>query len=255
MPDQLRKTQTDFFSYLLDKADGAPDFIIDDDKVGAASRLNIYYNAYRMSLSAALADNFERLKAYIGDEQFERVALGYIDKNPSKLRNLRYYGASFPAFLEQHFPGDGDLAELAQFDWHIRSAFDAADAQTLNVERIGVLGDGWVTHALALHPTATIMTMKYNTMALWLALEKSADPPPSERLKTETSVLIWRKELQPHFRSLSDQEANALAIIVNGCSFEKLAASLVEIQDEEQAIQSLGEWLRTWLTDGLLTEL
>ena len=66
--------QARFLAGVIDDAADAELFIVDDNHVGARKRLDIYRHNYRASLTGVLTDHFARLFAYLGDEQFGRVA-------------------------------------------------------------------------------------------------------------------------------------------------------------------------------------
>ena len=116
MPEALREMQRRFPAGIVSDDADAEDLIVVYGFFCARRRLDIYRNNYRASLTGVLADHYERLHAYLGDEQFDNVAQAYVTVHPSTTRNLRYYGEALPAFLAKHFPDDGELAELAALD-------------------------------------------------------------------------------------------------------------------------------------------
>lgn len=252
MADPLRAVQARFLAGVIGGDADAEALIVDDNRVGAAKRLDIYRNNYRSSLKEVLADHFERLHAYLGDEQFDNVVEAYVGTHPSGVRNLRYYGAAFPAFLAQHYPGDGELAELADLDWAMRHAFDAADAPPLDAAQVGALGDAWVARRLTLHPSARLLTGDHNVAALWSALDGGEEPPEPERLAQATRLLVWRRDLRASFRSLPDDEAEALVLLATGCSFAELSGHAIERLGEVGAMEMLAAWLARWLADEVL---
>ena len=254
MADVLRDEQVMFFDYLLNESDRALNLIIDDEKVGAKQRMDIYHNAYRLSLKGVIGDNYERFKHYVGDAQFDQIAAAYIGEYPSKQRNIRYYGEHLPAFLAKAFPDDTYVAELADLDWKLRAAFDGPEAAILDGTRITELGERWIDAKLRLHPTSSFVTANHNIVALWTAIENDQEVPKAEKLGAQIPILVWRKELQPHFRSRTSAEAAALQYIETGHSFSKLSEFLMESMGEEDALQNLSQWLSTWIADGLLVE-
>lgn len=248
MSEALRTLQQRFLAGVTTDDADAEALIVDDPRVGATKRLGIYRNNYRASLTGVLADHFERLHAYLGDEQFDTIALAYLAAHPSTTRNLRYYGDMLPGFLTQHFPNDAELAEIAALDWALRHAFDAADAVPLDAERVGALGDGWIEAPLALHPSARLLPMHHNSAAIWSALS-AAEPPPKVASLT---VLVWRNGLQPQFRSLTAEEAETFAAIEAGANFAGVSARMIEVLGEAAAMETLAAWLGQWLADCVL---
>ncbi len=252
MPEALRAVQQRFLAAIVGGDAGGEALIVDDDRVGAARRIDIYRNNYRASLTGVLADHFERLHAYLGDEQFDTIAGAYLAAHPSTTRNLRYYGGEFPAFLAQHFPDDGELAELARLDWALRGAFDASDVPPLDAAAVGDLGDAWIERRLMLHPSAQRIAVRFNVAALWSALDAEEAPPEPAAFAAPVELLVWRKGQQPSFRTLSEGEADALARLACGASFTDLSAHVIARVGEAAAMEDLAAWLGQWLADGLL---
>jgi len=252
MPEALRETQRRFLAAIVSGDAEAEVLIVDDARVGASRRLGIYRNNYRTSLTGVLADHFERVLAYLGDEQFDPVASAYLDAYPSTTRNLRYYGEKLPAFLARHFPNDAELSEIAALDWALRHAFDAADTPPLDAARVGALGDGWIEAGLALHPSVRLLDMRHNSAAIWSALSAEDAPPAVTPVDPPITVLVWRDGLQPRFRSLPADEADAFATIEAGASFTGLSARIIGLLGEAAAMASLAAWLGQWLADGVL---
>jgi len=252
MPDTLAEVQRRFLAGIIEGDGGAEALIVDDNRVGAQKRLDIYRNNYRSSLTGVLADHFERLHAWLGDEQFDNVADAYVTLNPSATRNLRYYGAGFSDFLAQHYPDDAELAELARIDWALRAAFDALDVPLLDAAAVSELGDAWIGRRLALHPSTTLLVVRCNVAALWSALDAEEEPPEPVELPEPLTLLVWRNGQQPNFRSLSDIEASALLLLEKGASFTDLSAAVIERIGEAAAMEELAVWLGQWLADGVL---
>lgn len=243
--------QARFLTGVIDGAAVAEALIVDDDVVGARQRLDIYRHNYRASLTGVLADHFARLLAYLGDEQFGRVARAYVAAHRSSTRNLRYYAGEFAAFLAQNFPEDGELAELAMLDGALRAAFDAADVAALDAARVGALGDGWIDRALSLHPSVRLLDFRYNSAAIWSALDGDREPPPVTQLPGRVRLLIWRCGQQPSFRSLPMDEGAALDQLAAGCSFTALCARTIAVAGD-RAAATAADWLGIWLADGIL---
>ena len=252
MAERLRDMQALFLAGVMRGERGGERLIIDDNRVGAARRMDIYRNNYRASLAGVLADHYERLNAYLGEEQFGRLADAFIAAHPSTLRNLRYYGAEFTAFLSDRYSQHGELAELAALDWALRDAFDAPDTAALDGAAVGAMGDMWIERPLMLVPSGRLLPVRYNVAAIWNALDAGAEPPDAAPRPAPETLLVWRQGTQPQFRTLSDDEAAALALVDAGCSFTALSAAMLARLSEAAAMRALGEWLGRWLADGLL---
>ena len=77
-----------------------------------------------------MSTDFEALIAVLGEEEFRSAARAYVEATPSAFRNVRWYGGKLAAFLRQTQPWRDKpwLADLAEFEWTLTLAFDAADA-------------------------------------------------------------------------------------------------------------------------------
>lgn len=252
MAEALRDVQARFLAGVMSGDAEAEALIVDDNRVGAARRLDIYRNNYRASLRDVLADHFERVHAWLGDDQFDNLADAYVTAHPSRTRNLRYYGGEFPGFLAHHYPADGELAELAALDWALRSAFDAADAAPLDAAAVGALGDGWIDRRLMLHPSAQLLAQRHNSRAIWSALDAGETPPDAAPLSAPVTLLVWRLGTPSQFRTLSEEEARALALLGAGASFTDLSVDALGRLGEAGAMEALAAWLGRWLADELL---
>lgn len=252
----LEALQAAFARHLLNEPSDFPGAVAEGGRIGIERRLAIYHNAYRARLVEALKDSFGHTLVYLGDDNFEAAARGYLAEHPSTHPNLRWFGAAFADWLRAAAPGDPDIGELAALDWALRRAFDGADATVLGTAELAALPpEAWAHVGLLWHPTCQRLQLAHNTLAIWSALDRDEAPPEAERLAQPTELLVWRLGLQPHFRSLGTMEAQAIDALRNGASFaatcEQLAAAFPEVEVAPEA----GALLRRWVEDGLLSGL
>lgn len=224
--------------------------------IATEHRLRIYHHAYRMRLVDTLRDSFGHTLRYLGDDWFNEAALEHVEAHPSAHPNLRWYGADFPASLQARHPGDPDIAELATLDWALRGAFDGPDAPALTLADLGsVAAEAWARLVLVLHPTTARRRLQHNTLAIWHAIDQDQAPPAAERLSEPTELLVWRRELSPHFRSVGALEARALDMVLDGIGFSAVCECLAaEFPAADLAVEA-GALLRRWVDDGLLSAL
>jgi Putative DNA-binding domain len=229
--------------------------------LSCAERLSIYSNAYRIRLHDALSEAYDKTHRYLGDELFDAAANGYVEQNPSQWSNLRWYGASFPAFLQHYLPEHPVVAELAAFEWALSLAFDAEDQAILPLSALAQVQEHeWESIGFECHASVRFLPLHSNCVAIWLALADTNDtneaeqpgtaPPDPDWKELAQPWLIWRKNLQPHFRCLSQAENMALCKLQTGQSFAEVCA-MVAANEPESAAQ-IGHWLQTWLTDEVL---
>ncbi|HQS99137.1 MAG: hypothetical protein B7Y26_11780 [Hydrogenophilales bacterium 16-64-46] len=247
----LVEVQRDLHDYLLDVGDAVLPRIRSGGRINVAQRLGIYHNAYRVRLADTLRDTYEKTWSYLGDTRFDACARAYIDAHPPRHRSLRDYGAQFPDWLDAQFPADRDIAELARMDWLLRQAFDGPDAAALGIESLAPLAaEQWETLILHPLPTLALLPLQFNTPAIWTALERGETPPVAQRLDDAAGLCIWRREWQPHFRTIEAQEFAALQALRQGMRFADVCQSLAAGCDDAQG--RLAQYLHTWFADGLI---
>lgn len=255
-PTGLRAVQVAFHDHLLDLPSDIAQQVVEGGKIGVDHRLHIYHNAYRMRLLECLQDSFGKTWTYLGDSAFESAALAFIAATTSAYRNLRWYGDAFPRWLAESFPEDGDIAELADIDWQLRRAFDGPNAAPLPpADLAGLAAEDWETVGFRFAPTLSLLPIRYNSVGIWHALDAEQLPPSAALLEEPVWLLIWRKEWQPHFRTIRTVEHAALTQLLEGASFADVCADLSrQFSDEEVAAvasQSLAAWLQDEMIVGL----
>ena len=254
----LAGIQDEFQRYVLegDRARPAISDLI-EQRVGlpARERLAIYYDAYRIRLKDALAEAFDRTYGYVGDDMFAELCRGYIDAHPSQFRNLRWFGDQFSAFAAHELADHPVVAELAAFEWALGLAFDAEDAAILRAEDLqGLDVSAWERIGFIAHPSVQLLPLHWNAPAIWLALGKEETPPDASSSNEPVTWLIWRKELQPHFRSLDRFEAGALRGLMAGRSFAEVCAEASDsaTPDDNDVTSRIATWLHTWINESIL---
>lgn len=252
MSFSVLSTQLSFQQHMLGHGDATP--LLAGSAERRALGLAIYANAYRQRLVDALADTFAKTHAVLGDEAFEAAALAFISGHPPTHQNLREFGAGFTEHLRATLPEQPQAAELAQLDRALRRAFDGADSAVLGATELGAVPpEAWGSLTLTPVPTALLLRFEHNTVAVWQAIDDDDHaPPPAQRGDMAVDWLIWRKELQPHFRSLVPAEAALLRAMLAGASFAE-ACEQAAGESEDDITPLIGQCLRVWVDDGVLS--
>jgi len=259
MENSLANLQAQFQALLLDQSSVFTAAVQPGPGMGVEKRLAIYHHAYRARLVETLQDSYGHTAAYLGEDWFEREAQAFSVAHPSQQPSLRWFGQDFPAWLAARHPADLDIAELATLDWALRGAFDAADAPVLQMSDLAALpAEAWATLGFVLPPSCQRLTLRHNTLTIWQAIDQDEAPPPAEALTQDLALLVWRRGLQPHFRSLGALEAAALDGLQAGLGFaavcERLAAQFPEADIASEAGALLHRWVEEELLSTLRTE-
>lgn len=255
---RLTDWQRELQTYLLNP-DAQPNPALEASLLGssalsAGQGLAIYHNAYRSRLLETLRGDYPAVHQWLGDAEFDALALAYLRKHPSQHFSLRWLGAQLADFIDTYLVAEQaePLSELARLEWAFTLAFDAPEGQPLSLTHIADLpADDWPALQVGLLPSVQWQPCRFNSLAIWQAC-KEESPFPGSRMLAEAEVcLIWREQLITRFRSLALAEADALAgMTKRGWNFAELCLQLS--QQSAQAPLQAATWLRQWLSDGLL---
>ncbi len=177
----------------------AADFISASASMTPEQALGVYRASVRESLVAALQAIYPALMRGMGEAPFRRLAVDYVAQAPSRSTSLDDYGASFPAFVQQHpaltdYPYLGDLARL---DWAWHRVFHAADHTPIPAARLAEL----VQHdsdALRLHlsPRAALITSDWPLYDIWRMNRALTSEREMNLHSHAQSCLVWRQGLE-----------------------------------------------------------
>lgn len=222
----------------------------------AQTRLGVYSDAYRIRLSEALATSYPRLREWLGADTFAAVARAYIATHPSTYRSIRWFGAALPACLELSHASEPWLADLAEWEWALAAAFDAADAESMTMERLAAVApEDWPGLRLEFAPSLQVLALDTNAPLLFRALAEGSTPPEPERLPRAQAWAIWRQDLTPRYRSLDEPEQLALELARGGAPFAAVCESLAGTLAVDEIPLRAASMLKQWIVDGFVTSL
>lgn len=255
---RLRNIEALFQSHILHGDTGIRAQVLGTDKVSADVRLGIYANGYRLRLIEALDTDYPGLHTLAGDEAFDRMCRAYIDAHPSPFRSLRWFGHRFAEFLRTTEPYSAYpvFAEMAEFEWALSEAFDAADSQPrAAADMAAVPPDAWPALRFAAHDSLRRLDLRWNVPPVWKAVDAGDTPPKLDESAHPVAWLVWRQDLVTRYRSLDVDEAWALDALMRGENFAALCEGLTEWIDAQHVATHAATLLKRWLNDGLIRQL
>lgn len=220
---------------------------------GGPPRIDIYRNAFIARLTAALKENFPVLHRVLGDVAFSELAADFIEARPSRTPSIRWFGAELSEFLAQHLDlvPHPALVDLARMEWALCTAFDAFDADRVEVSDLLALNPAnWPALCFQPHPSLRLIQLGWAVEPLWSALsvDENAATEPPEAL--DHPLLVWRRDMQTQWRSVAAFEARILAACIAGQPFAALCA-LAADEVGERAAEEVAGYLRAWVEAGL----
>ena len=254
----LADLQARFIDYLSGRSEQIASAVAEQGNIDAATRLNIYRNAYHIRLQQALETDHEMLGLYLGDDLFEVMANGYIEAHPSNFTSLRHFGDRLPDYLAhtEPFSEHAIISELALFERRLLDVFDAADAARLPLSALSEIPpDNWPGMTLRFHPGTRLFKAGWNSIECWKAL-KAGQAPPDAHPQAHAHWMLWRgTDLLSGFRPLDANEYRLLALAIGGDSFAVMCESLLSRHAEERIGAICLNYLSRWFEQGIINEV
>lgn len=232
--------------------------IVETETVSVETRLGIYKNAYTLRLIESLNTSFPALYAYLGTEEFEKLCHSYIKAHPSPYRSIRWYGDVLADFIKTYFDASyAYLAELADFEWNMTLAFDAADDKVLTIDEMAAVNpELWADMTFTVHSSVRRVNYFWNSVSLWQTLIKDEDLPEMLSNSRPLSWVLWRSpDFMIQYYSLSEEEAWALDALRQGKSFGELCEGLCQWVAVEEVGMKAASYLKNWIQNGMLSRL
>lgn len=242
----LAQLQREFRSALTQESTGATARFGNQGRAGLA----VYRNNYRVALANCLSDNFATVRAWLGDEAFDRAVRIHIDQRPPHSWTLDAYTHEFPETLDLLYSQDPEVGELARLERDLGMAFVGADAEPLEISELPQMD--WERAVLPLVPTLSLLSLRTNAAAIWSSIQSQATPPAASRLAEPLVLALWRKGFTVSFRALASLEAAAISMASEGRTFADICAAIAAEVGEEKGVQIAGNLLGQWVRDGMI---
>jgi hypothetical protein len=224
----------------------------------AAPGLAVHLNTYRSQLLACLGETFGVVRAWLGETAFEAAAATHIDRVPPSSWTLDAYAHDFPDTLNDLYPADPEVGELARLERVLAAIFVVTDCTPVtpgSLDQADWEQIDWDQAIVHLVPGFTLLPVTTNAAAIWSAISNGLPPPPVASLDLPALLAVWRNGFTPTFRTLDPAEAVALEQIAGGITFGSLCALMVERCGAVEGPQLCGAWLGQWLRDGLIARV
>ena len=254
----LRELQHRFLDHVLHGDGDMTALVYANYGPAAATRIAIYWNAYRLRLLEALRTDYPALHTLAGDALFERLGHDYIDACPPTHFSIRYFGKDLAAYIRRNkgYREISILAEMAQLEWMLTLSFDAPDSDPLGVETLAARPhESWPGMRLRFHDSLQRYDFEWNAPELWCAIEQHLKPETPVAYDQPRPWMIWRHDLQNYMRPLGTHEALALDSLRKGSDFAAMCGNLCEhIVSDEVGLAAAG-FLKSWIREGLISEI
>ena len=217
------------------------------DNSDRKTRIRVYSDAYYFRLRDVLREDFPRVAAMLGPEQFDEIARGYLAAFPSEQPSVRYLGRALAGFLRLRKDLPNWLADLADLEWARVEVFDAPDSECATIDDlVCVPPEAWPAIRFSAIPSLQTLLAQYPVHQVWSG-GKSLDMTAAE-----TSLRIWRKnDYQVLHAPMDKRESAALEKMISGEPFAALCEAFADLPESEAAQNATG-LLARWIEDGII---
>ena len=267
--NQLAKLQNTFQNCILNsdtKLAPSTSWVSASGRADPETQVSIYNYAYHVRLKEVLANDFPATLMAIGEDYFNQLADDYIKTYPSHYFSLRDFGSHLPSFIANLIQQNNSAHkqwqnmpwcyELANFEWTLGKAFDAADSNLFTEQdMVTIPADAWPDLKFTLHPSVHRLDFDWNIPEMWKALTNEEPIEVTAQLETTSSWIVWREQLITRFRSMETDEQLALDKIRQGANFNDICETLSTIIDEDEVPMHAATFLKGWITQGFISEI
>ena len=180
----------------------------------------------------------------------------FIAATPSTHFNIRWYGGAFADFLPKHATAQPALAALAELEWRLGLAFDAADERVATAAGVSAIATGeWPHLRFALHGSLQRQLLDWNVSELRRAYDSQKPFPPLAAWHPARHWVAWRNGVTVHHRCMDGDKAAALDAIAKDLPFAQICECLCEWHTADTVATRVAELLRRWIDDGWISGL
>jgi hypothetical protein len=202
---------------------------------------------------STLEATYPRLRAWLGEERFERAALWHLEHNPSYAWTLDACADDFGLTLSELFPDSPGLLELAWIERAVVNAFVPHDSWP--VMPYGLASVNWNTVHLRLTPSLVITHASTNAADVWSAMNRDRQRLTGRMLAEPKGLLVWKRGYVSCLRSVDALELDAIECVQAMGSFVGLCTMLGERLGEDVGVSRAIAMIARWIGDELVTGL
>lgn len=264
--DELQRWFQSAVTHPGELAQVAPDWeavLTDSSQQSAEARLAVYARSYWARLLECLREEHPVVRAAVGDEAFDQLAIDYLQAHPPTSYTLADLGAGFATHLANHRPDDNfsqAVVELATLERGINEVFDLPGGETLGFltadDLAAVPPQQRGDLRLAPLPTFCLLNYDYDVNDWFTRLRATGGAAPLPE-KRPSYVALSRREYIVRRHALSAVQFELLRAIAQGATLGEAIAATAERNPEAlvELTASLETWFAHWAAAGFFRGL
>lgn len=249
-------------------ADVAAQFIKPNDRLDSFERLEIYNQQYWWRLLGNFAEDFRGLRAVLGERQFDKLAVAYLDHCGSMSWTLRNLGSRLEEFLRARpqltAPHTALALDIVRVEWARVLAFDGEEKAPLPPEKVRDIPPELLR--LGLQPYLVLLELTHPIDELLGKLKRLTDietgsmsnavsvarPRRRRRLTARPSrqpiyLAVHRQRFSVYYKRLAPEAYRLLCALRAGAPLDQ--ACVVACDEATDAPEVLAGKLQAWFSE------
>ncbi|HVZ19134.1 MAG TPA: putative DNA-binding domain-containing protein, partial [Terriglobales bacterium] len=219
-------------------------------------RLEIYNRQYWFRVISSLGDDFDGLLAILGEKQFQKLVVAYMNDCPSTSFTLRNLGSKLENWLAGHLDYVKDMEglslDMVKLQWAEVEAFDAEALPKVSTEDLSQLGDD---PSLQLQPYLRLLELRYPVHDFLLGIrERKSTRRVSTRFLPKsqmTHIVVHRLDNSVVFEQVDTQAfAILIALQMGRAVSDALSVADWSGYNEEEISNKIHNYFARWASLG-----
>ncbi len=223
--------------------------VLPNNRMDPFQRVQVYNGGYFTRLKEVLESDHPGLVHALGEDNWSHVALGYLQRHPSRHPNLNRLNKKLPEYIatRKRLDHRAFLRDLARLEVTMTDAFDAPEFEPLDMKTLqGLTPEQWAAVVFEPNPSLQIETFSYPVNAYLQDIFDGNKPDIPKRKKSH--VATYRHHQRVYRLTLSAPMFTVLTALCEGTAFGD-ALTTVAI-----GAQQVTQWFATWSADGLFVD-
>jgi hypothetical protein len=232
-----------------------------NDRLSPVEQLEIYREQFWLRHTASLLEDFPGLSGILGQEAWERLVEGYLEKATLSSFSLRNLGEGLASYVDrcESLPHRELCADMARLEWAYVEIFDAADSAPLDGAKLASIPeDAWPGARIVFSPAVEMLEVRYPVAELRRKLREATDEPvPIPEPKHQNLVLYRGADKNLFHTTVSDLAFRLIAALRSGTPLGKASELAAEsVPSEASTLESdVGEWFLDWGRRGWIMDV
>ena len=217
-------------------------------------RVGIYHGMYLLRMIEALTADYGALAQFLGEDAFEEMVRGYVERFPSRSYTFNRLGDSLPEYIATStLKRRVFLRDLAMLELAMTHVFDEAEVEPMPGDAIAsVPPDRIIDARIVPIPALRLLSLDYDVNEAFQAFRDERAMTPHRR---KIWLAVHRRDYSVFRMPLTRDAFTFLSFLIAG---ETIGGAIVMFQERFRRLPEQDElftWFRDWSAAGLFAAI